>query len=103
MKSDEDDPEDVTRVKLLTVNQAAELLSVSRKVAGRLVSIGELKAYNVGQKHATRQTLRVDPRSVDALLHMRETKGYLPDRRCTCRARYEAIMKTAELEKQEPQ
>lgn len=54
---------------MLTIDQAAEKLGISRRSVRRLISSGELRAYRVGER-----SVRVDFNDLDAVL-----KPVVPD------------------------
>ena len=54
----------MTRRVLLTVNEAAERLTVDHKTIRRAIANGELPGYRIGSSSA----IRVDQEDVDALL-----------------------------------
>lgn len=59
--------------KLISLDQAAEALGVSKRHVRRLVSLGELRAYNVGP--VSSRVVRVCEEDVVALLRPIQPNG----------------------------
>ena len=73
---------------LLTVNQTAERLNISRGKLYELLRRGELKSIQIGSRTGKTQSRRFEPSEVDAYIeqHRADVGAECPDRRVGYRA-----------------